>query len=64
VHDLHVWTLTSGTRAATAHLLLGAGVDSRAVLERAQAPLHDDIGIEHVTFQLEPHGFEHEPELV
>jgi cobalt-zinc-cadmium efflux system protein len=64
VHDLHVWTLTSGMRAATAHLLLDAGVEPRDVLERAQTVLREDVGIEHVTFQLEPHGFKHEPEFV
>ena len=64
VHDLHVWTLTSGMRAATAHLVLGTGVDSGAVLKRARIVLRAEIGIEHITFQLEPYGFEHEPELV
>ncbi len=57
VHDLHVWTLTSGLRVATAHIDLAPGADSSAVLTSAQRVLGDDFGIEHVTLQIEPEGF-------
>jgi cobalt-zinc-cadmium efflux system protein len=60
VHDLHVWTLTSGLRIATGHLDLEPGADSTAVLTRARELLTEEIGIEHVTLQLEPKGFEEE----
>ena len=36
VHDLHVWTLTSGLRVATAHLDLEAGSDPDRALQQAQ----------------------------
>lgn len=57
VHDLHVWTLTSGFVALSAHGTLTDPARHRGVLEqvRARAAAH---GIDHVTFQLEP------PELV
>lgn len=62
VHDLHVWTLTSGLRAASGHLELALGEDSAAVLQRATTLLVEDVGIEHVTLQLEPADMSpHEP---
>ncbi|MBE1484498.1 cation diffusion facilitator family transporter [Plantactinospora soyae] len=54
VHDLHVWTLTSGMEVASAHLNLGEGADVAAVLAAARRHLHDDFGIEHATLQVEP----------
>ncbi len=53
VHDLHAWTLTSGMNVATAHLVVGAGADAQAVLERAQTTLREGHGIEHATLQVE-----------
>jgi cobalt-zinc-cadmium efflux system protein len=56
VHDLHVWTLTSGLRVASGHLDLAPGGDAPQVLERATAVLDGELGIEHVTLQIEPAG--------
>lgn len=65
VHDLHVWTLTSGLRVASGHLDLTPGEEAARVLERATALLGDEIGIEHVTLQVEPAGTApHEPMVV
>jgi cobalt-zinc-cadmium efflux system protein len=57
VHDLHVWTLTSGLRVASAHLDTDDGADSTEVLREARAALGTEAGLEHVTLQLEPAGF-------
>lgn len=57
VHDLHIWTLTSGLRVATGHLDLEPGADAGDVLGRARAFLTEDLKIEHVTLQVEPAGF-------
>lgn len=57
VHDLHVWTLTSGLRVATGHLELADGAGSEEVLERATRVLREDVGLEHVTLQVEAPGF-------
>ncbi len=54
VHDLHVWTLTSEMDAASAHLMIRAGVDGHHVLDRARDILDDTYGIGHGTFQIEP----------
>ncbi|MBF9127595.1 cation transporter [Plantactinospora sp. S1510] len=54
VHDLHVWTLTSGMDVASAHLNLIEGADVAAVLAAARRQLHDDFGIDHATLQVEP----------
>jgi cobalt-zinc-cadmium efflux system protein len=54
VHDLHLWTLTSGMHVATAHLVAGKSADASAVLDRAQIVLRNGHGIEHATLQLEP----------
>jgi cobalt-zinc-cadmium efflux system protein len=59
VHDLHVWEVTSGFPALSAHVLVGHADDcheARAALERL---LHDDFAIEHTTLQVE-----HEPALL
>lgn len=54
VHDVHVWTLTSEMHVASAHLMVGAGVDSHAVLDKARDVLRDDYEIPHATLQVEP----------
>lgn len=53
VHDLHVWTLTSGMNVATAHLVLAEGARAHDVLQAAQQVLNRDYGIEHATLQIE-----------
>lgn len=54
VHDLHVWTLTSEMDAASAHLMIGAGAEPHAVLDRARDLLDHRYRIDHATFQVEP----------
>ena len=56
VHDLHLWTLTSGMNVATAHLVSTEGADTTAVLVAASAVLRDEFGIDHATLQVEPSG--------
>lgn len=53
VHDLHVWTLTSGMNVATAHLVLVEGADARHALQGAQAVLRQNHGVAHATLQVE-----------
>lgn len=56
VHDLHVWTLTSGMDVASAHLSLEPAAELGTVLSTARDALHDDFAIEHATLQAEPVG--------
>lgn len=53
VHDLHVWTLTSGMEVASAHLTTAAGANADEVLRSAQEVLANDYHIEHATLQIE-----------
>ncbi|MCP2166919.1 cation diffusion facilitator family transporter [Goodfellowiella coeruleoviolacea] len=54
VHDLHVWTLTSGMEVASAHLATEANADPAVVLAAAQRLLAEEYRIEHATLQVEP----------
>ena len=54
VHDLHVWTLTSGMEVASAHLTTPSGADHGEVLQNAQRLLAERYRIEHATLQVEP----------
>lgn len=58
VHDLHVWTLTSGMDVASAHLMVSEGTDSHGVLDQARVVLRDRYGIGHATLQVEPETHE------
>jgi cobalt-zinc-cadmium efflux system protein len=53
VHDLHVWTLTSGMDVASAHLTIDRADHLGEVLSGAQAALRERYGIEHATLQAE-----------
>jgi cobalt-zinc-cadmium efflux system protein len=54
VHDLHVWTLTSGMNVATAHLVTGPDADAHGVLDQARQVMRARFGVEHATLQVEP----------
>ncbi len=56
VHDLHVWTLTSGMDVASAHLSLDPSAELGDVLADAREALHHDFDIDHATLQVEPVG--------
>jgi cobalt-zinc-cadmium efflux system protein len=57
VHDLHVWTLTSGFPIVSAHVLVGPGADCHAVRGRLEQKLAEAFGLEHSTLQVEhAHG--------
>ncbi|HEY2775861.1 MAG TPA: cation diffusion facilitator family transporter [Candidatus Binatia bacterium] len=53
VHDLHVWTITSGMDALSGHVVVAAHARGRDVLAGARVMLHERFGIDHVTLQLE-----------
>jgi len=53
VHDLHVWTVTSGVVAMTGHAVIADPGSGREILAAA-ADRMQRLGIAHVTFQLEP----------
>lgn len=54
VHDVHVWTLTSGMEVASAHLMVDTDTDGHAVLDQARDLLVERYHIDHATLQVEP----------
>lgn len=55
VRDLHIWTITSGFPALSAHVVVGVVEDCHARQEEITRMLADDYGITHTTLQVE-HG--------
>jgi len=53
VHDLHVWTITSGREALSAHVVHHETASSSAVLRRLQREITGRFGISHLTIQME-----------
>jgi len=54
VHDLHVWTITSGMDAMSVHLQVQPDSDMHGVLDQARDLLRDHHHITHATVQVEP----------
>jgi len=53
VHDLHVWTITSGFTALSAHVLVSPGEDCHGRRRELERLLRDEFGIEHTTLQVD-----------
>lgn len=53
VHDLHVWTITSGLDAMSCHLVVSDMTQARAALIAAQVVMKETFGITHCTIQVE-----------
>jgi cobalt-zinc-cadmium efflux system protein len=56
VHDLHVWTITSGFPALAAHVLVGRDEDCHARRRDLEEVLAREYGIEHTTLQVDHVG--------
>jgi len=53
VHDLHIWTVTSGFGALAAHVVVSPECDRDLVRRRIELLLRERFGIEHTTLQME-----------
>lgn len=53
VHDLHVWTLTTGRYALSAHAVATPGISPDDIVNRMAARCAEEFGIDHVTIQVE-----------
>ena len=60
VHDLHVWTITSGREALSAHVIHAYSVSQIELLKELRTKLHDHFGVDHLTIQMETADFEDE----
>lgn len=59
VHDLHIWTITSGFPALSAHILVGRDENCHARRRDLEGVLAHDFGIEHTTLQVDHAGDHH-----
>ena len=53
VHDLHIWTVTSGFPALSAHVLVKPGADCHAIRRRLEGMLVESFGVDHTTLQVD-----------
>lgn len=59
VHDLHIWTITSGKESLTCHILIEKSTDGQAILQQAVSLLEEQFRIKHATIQVETEQFHH-----
>jgi cobalt-zinc-cadmium efflux system protein len=64
LHDLHIWTITSGMDSLSAHVVVEDGQPHVPLLSQLREVLHDRFGIDHLTIQIEPEDFEERPTVV
>ncbi|MFM8392655.1 MAG: cation diffusion facilitator family transporter [Acidobacteriota bacterium] len=57
IHDLHIWTITSGRHAVTAHVVVREASESRRILREMQALLSARFELTHSTIQIEDPTF-------
>lgn len=53
VHDIHVWTITSGLDAMSGHVTINGQSPSESVLSEITRVVQDDFGLRHTTIQVE-----------
>jgi cobalt-zinc-cadmium efflux system protein len=63
VHDLHVWEISSGFPALSAHVLVGAERDCHMARRAMEAILRERFSLEHTTLQVD-HASDEQPQIV
>ncbi len=61
VHDLHVWTITSGMESLSAHVVVEDRRFDCDILGEIRVTLHERFGIDHITVQMETQAFQEHP---
>lgn len=64
VHDLHVWTITSGLDSLTCHLLIEDNQDEQRILQQAIQQIEKQFKIMHTTIQIEKSDLQHATPIV
>ncbi|RIX53187.1 cation transporter [Paenibacillus nanensis] len=59
VHDLHIWTITSGLDSLSCHLLIEDSASSQQVLQQAVKRIEEEFRIQHTTIQVEKSQLQH-----
>jgi cobalt-zinc-cadmium efflux system protein len=60
VHDLHIWTITSGLDSLSCHLLIDDEKDGQTILQQAIQQIADQFRIHHTTIQIENSKISHQ----
>ena len=53
VHDIHVWSITSGLEAMSGHIAIRPGANAKDVLSAVTQIARQDFGIQHTTIQID-----------
>src|SRR5207248_11214065 len=53
VHDFHVWEITSGLPALSAHVMVQPGADCHAIRRELETEVRERFGIDHTTLQVD-----------
>lgn len=61
VHDLHIWTISSGLDSLSGHLLVQTEADCQTILQEAVSLMEKKFHIQHVTIQIEKSSDLHKP---
>lgn len=64
VHELHVWTITSGLDSMSGHIVVADMAEARRVLRAARAILAEEFNIDHVTIQMEDEALRAEEKVL
>ena len=59
VHDLHIWTITSGLDSLSCHMLIQDDKNNQEILQQAINTIKDTFKIEHTTIQIETVDIQH-----
>lgn len=59
VHDLHIWTITSGIDALSCHILIRESADNARILQQAVDIIEQQFNIAHATIQIETSALRH-----
>lgn len=59
IHDLHIWTITSGLDSLSCHILIEDNRDSQEILQQAISKINETFHIEHTTIQVETSSIAH-----
>ncbi|MDZ5474169.1 cation diffusion facilitator family transporter [Bacillus sp. 31A1R] len=60
VHDLHIWTITSGLDSLSCHIIVDDKVSSQQILQQAIEEIKNNFKIEHTTIQIEKSMIKHQ----
>ncbi|MBU0905908.1 MAG: cation diffusion facilitator family transporter [Firmicutes bacterium] len=59
VHDLHIWTITSGMDSLSCHMTISDSGDEQIILQKAIHLIRENFAIEHTTIQIEKSNIQH-----